>query len=126
MHVPVSALSPLPPLSGRHAPYRSPVADVSLCASARNRQAYNCLTDVLVRDLLATTVHRYNNPAVMGSPAYKYLLAMEDKTCHLEVSASGGAWRSAETREEGWDTALVRRWRAAALVPRRRSCCVRA
>ncbi len=53
-------------------------------------QAYNCLTDVLVRDLLATTVHRFNNPAIMSSPAYKYLLGMEDKTCHLEVCSSPG------------------------------------
>ncbi|GIL83127.1 hypothetical protein Vretimale_11467 [Volvox reticuliferus] len=48
-------------------------------------QAYNCLTDVLVRDLLNVTIHRYNNPTVLNSPAYKYLLSMEDKTCHLEV-----------------------------------------
>lgn len=51
-------------------------------------QAYNCLTDVLVRDLLNTTVHRFNNPTVLNSPAYKYLLSMEDKTCHLEVRGS--------------------------------------
>lgn len=56
-------------------------------------QAYNCLTDVLVRDLLATTVHRYNAPAIMSSPAYKYLLSLEDKTCHLEVRMWAG-WRA--------------------------------
>ncbi|PNG99923.1 hypothetical protein TSOC_014287, partial [Tetrabaena socialis] len=31
------------------------------------------------------TIHRFNNAAVLSSPAYKYLVSLEDKTCHIEV-----------------------------------------
>lgn len=47
-------------------------------------QAYNCLTDVLVREFVSSCM-RYTSPTVLNSPAYKYLASMEDKTCHIEV-----------------------------------------
>lgn len=48
-------------------------------------QAYNCLTDVLVKEFIASSM-RYTSTIVLNSPAYKYLASMEDKTCHIEVN----------------------------------------
>lgn len=47
-------------------------------------QAYTCLTDVAVRDLMASSF-RTMPSAVMSSPAYKYLASMEERPCHVEV-----------------------------------------
>lgn len=47
-------------------------------------QAYNCLTDVLVRDVLAHST-KISDAKVLGSPAFKYLQQREDKTCHIEI-----------------------------------------
>ncbi|MEW5297631.1 MAG: hypothetical protein WDW36_000829 [Sanguina aurantia] len=47
-------------------------------------QAYSCLTDVLVTDLLSTS-WKYATQVVLTSPAHKYLVALEDKSCHIEV-----------------------------------------
>ena len=47
-------------------------------------QAYTCMTDVLVRELLSQCL-RSAHPMVLASSAYKYLASMEDRTCHIEV-----------------------------------------
>eukprot|EP00798_Chlamydomonas_sp_ICE-L_P030866 gene30866-35910_t len=50
-------------------------------------QAYTCMTDVLVRDLVATSF-RNATPQVLSSPAYKYLLSMDERPCHIELLAN--------------------------------------
>jgi len=47
-------------------------------------QAYTCLTDVLVRELLQQSM-KHTHHTVVQSSAYRYLASMEDKTCHIEV-----------------------------------------
>ncbi len=47
-------------------------------------QAYICLTDVAVRDLLGCSF-RNSPPNVLSSLAYKYLAGMEERPCHVEV-----------------------------------------
>lgn len=47
-------------------------------------QAYNCLTDVPVRDILAHCT-KTADAKVLGSPAFKYLQARVDKAAHVEI-----------------------------------------
>ncbi|KAL6746275.1 kinase-like domain-containing protein [Haematococcus lacustris] len=47
-------------------------------------QAYTCMTDVLVAELLSQCL-RHASPALLSSSALKYLAGMEERTCHIEV-----------------------------------------
>jgi hypothetical protein len=47
-------------------------------------QAYTCMTDVPVHELLLNSF-RTAHMSVLSSSAYKYLTSMEDRACHLEV-----------------------------------------
>ncbi|KAG1661596.1 hypothetical protein FOA52_000771 [Chlamydomonas sp. UWO 241] len=60
------------------------IAILSTLSHPHVTQAYLCLTDVMVRDLISTCI-RSPHASVLDSPAYAYLLAMEDRLCHVEV-----------------------------------------
>eukprot|EP00798_Chlamydomonas_sp_ICE-L_P018585 gene18585-25097_t len=47
-------------------------------------QAYVCMTDVPVYDLISVSMANAS-PQVLNSPAYKYLQSNSDKVCHIEV-----------------------------------------
>ena len=51
-------------------------------------QAYLCLTDVQVKDLLQMSM-RSVSQVMTDSQAYKYMLSQEDKTCHVQVWVGG-------------------------------------
>lgn len=64
-------------------------------------QAYTCLTDVQVRELLQQSM-KSTHHTVLQSSAYRYLAAMEDKTCHIEVGGRGCLGMSGVCLHQAW------------------------